>query len=149
MFQAVQRMWSVGMGWYLYSERHGKQITHSYQITEEATKWTLLATSIKYWNIFSSLCFLPAMSYWNEPHCETANDSRAALWNSQSEQSLILLLITLPNKPITDHFILGRMSMQIMTSSRQYKCGAHDNYPSLAEQPSIYPSKFSFTCWTT
>ncbi len=47
-----------------------------------------------------------------EPHCETANQSRsqhwAALWNSQSEQSSTLLFMTLPNKPITDRFILGR-----------------------------------------
>ncbi len=65
----------------------------------------------------------------NEPHCETANQSRAqhwaALWNSQSEQSSTLsrtvkqlikaelnIIIhdewikTLPNKVITDHFIL-------------------------------------------
>ncbi len=47
-----------------------------------------------------------------ELHCETANQSRAqhwaALWNSQSEQSSTLLVMTLPNKPITDRFILGR-----------------------------------------
>ncbi len=47
-----------------------------------------------------------------EPRCETANQSRAqhcaALWNSQSEQSSTLLFMTLPNKPITDRFILGR-----------------------------------------
>ncbi len=47
-----------------------------------------------------------------EPQCEAANQSRAqhwaALWNRQSEQSSTLLFMTLPNKPITDHFILGR-----------------------------------------
>ncbi len=43
-----------------------------------------------------------------EPHCEIANQSRAALWNSQSEQSSTSLFMTLPNKPITDLFILGR-----------------------------------------
>ncbi len=47
-----------------------------------------------------------------ELHCETANQSRAqqwfTLWNSQSEQSSTLLFMTLPNKPITDRFILGR-----------------------------------------
>ncbi len=47
-----------------------------------------------------------------EPHSETANQSRAhhwaAQWNSQSEQSSTLLFITLPHKPITDRFILGR-----------------------------------------
>ncbi len=43
-----------------------------------------------------------------EPHCETANQSRATLWNSQSEQSSTSLFMTLPNKPITDLFILGR-----------------------------------------
>ncbi len=32
----------------------------------------------------------------------------AALWNSQSEQSSTLLFMTLPNKAITDSFILGR-----------------------------------------
>ncbi len=62
--------------------------------------------------IYISLCFLPAV--WatemsrtvkqpirvelnNEPHCETANQSRAqhwaALWNSQSKQSSILLFM--------------------------------------------------------
>ncbi len=44
MFQAVQGMWSAGMGWCLYSERHGKQITHSNKITW-ATKGTWLAAS--------------------------------------------------------------------------------------------------------
>ncbi len=29
IFQAVQVMWSAGMGWCLCSERHGKQITRS------------------------------------------------------------------------------------------------------------------------
>ncbi len=57
--------------------------------------------------VFPSCC----VSYWNEPHCEPANQSRAqhwaALWNSQSEQSSTLLVMTLPNKVITDHFILG------------------------------------------
>ncbi len=42
MFQAVQGMWSAGMGWCLYSERHGKQITRSNKITQ-ATKGTWLA----------------------------------------------------------------------------------------------------------
>ncbi len=63
----------------------------------------------KYW--YMSLCFLP-VSYWIELHCVTANQSRAqhwaAQWNSQSEQSSTLLFMTLPHKPITDRFILGR-----------------------------------------
>ncbi len=58
--------------------------------------------------MFPSCC----VSYWNEPHCETANQSRAqhwaALWNSQSEQCSTLLFMTLPHKVITDHLILGR-----------------------------------------
>ncbi len=48
--------------------------------------------------------------YWAHL-CETANQSRAhhwaALWNGQSEQSATLLFMTLPNKVITDHLILG------------------------------------------
>ncbi len=48
------------------------------------------------------------------PRCKTANQSRAqhwaALWNSQSEQSSTLLFMTLPNKVITDHLILGTNS---------------------------------------
>ncbi len=43
MFQAVQGMWSAGMGWCLFSERHGKQITRSNKITR-ATKGTWLAS---------------------------------------------------------------------------------------------------------
>ncbi len=39
MFQAVQGMWSAGMGRHLYSERHRKQITGSNKITR-ATKGT-------------------------------------------------------------------------------------------------------------
>ncbi len=44
MFQAVQGMWSAGMGWCLYSERHRKQIMRSNKITQ-ATKGTWLAAS--------------------------------------------------------------------------------------------------------
>ncbi len=83
----------------------------------------------KYWNIYFPVFPSCCVSYWNEPHCETANQSRAqqwaTLWNSQSEQSSTLsrtvkqpikaelnIIIhdewikTLPNKVITDHFIL-------------------------------------------
>ncbi len=42
MLQAVQGMWSAEMGWCLYSERHGKQITRFNKITH-ATKGTWLA----------------------------------------------------------------------------------------------------------
>ncbi len=52
----------------------------------------------KYWNIY-----FPSVSFLL---CEQLK--WAALWNSQSEQSSILLFMTLPNKVITDHFILGR-----------------------------------------
>ncbi len=44
MFQAVQGMWSAGMGWCLYSERHGNQITRSNKIMG-TTKGTWLAAS--------------------------------------------------------------------------------------------------------
>ncbi len=44
MIQAVQGMWSAGMGWCLYSERHGKQKTRSNKIMW-ATKGTWLAAS--------------------------------------------------------------------------------------------------------
>ncbi len=68
-----------------------------------------------------SLCFLPAVFHTVkqpiraeliiEPHCETANQSRAHFWaalsNGQSEQSSTLLIMTLLNKVITDYFILG------------------------------------------
>ncbi len=66
----------------------------------------------KYWNIYFPwisflLCeLLKWAALW-----KTANQSRAqhwaAEWNSQSEQSSTLLFMTLPNKPITDHFVLG------------------------------------------
>ncbi len=52
----------------------------------------------KYWNIYF-LCvsfLLCELLKWG------------TLWNSQSEQSSTLLFITLPNKAITDSFILGR-----------------------------------------
>ncbi len=44
MFQAVQGMWSAGMGWCLYSERHGKQMTFSNKLTR-ATKAEVLNSS--------------------------------------------------------------------------------------------------------
>ncbi len=47
MFQAVQGMWSARMGWCLYSERHGNQITHSNKITR-APKETWLAVTLQY-----------------------------------------------------------------------------------------------------
>ncbi len=52
----------------------------------------------KYWNIY-----FPCVSFLL---CELLK--WAALWNSQSEQSSTLLFMPLPNKVITDHFILGR-----------------------------------------
>ncbi len=51
----------------------------------------------KYWNIY-----FPCDSFLQ---CELLK--WATLWNSQSEQSPTLLFMTLPNKVITDHFILG------------------------------------------
>ncbi len=42
MFQAVQGMWSTGMGWCLYSKRNGKKITRSNKWTR-ATEGTCLA----------------------------------------------------------------------------------------------------------
>ncbi len=44
ILEAVQGVWSAGMGWCLYSERHGKQITRSNKITR-VTKGTWLAAS--------------------------------------------------------------------------------------------------------
>ncbi len=47
IFQAVQGMWSAGVCWCLYSERHGKQITRSNKIMR-ATKGTWLASCLRY-----------------------------------------------------------------------------------------------------
>ncbi len=49
MFQAVQGMWSAGMGWCLYSERHGKPIKRSNKITR-ATKGTWLASCLLHYS---------------------------------------------------------------------------------------------------
>ncbi len=40
--------------------------------------------------------------------CYVSGCAGDVLWNSQSDQSWTLLFRTLPNKPITDHLILGR-----------------------------------------
>ncbi len=117
-----------------------------------------------------SLCFLPGvwateMSHTVkqpiraelnlEPHCETANQSRAqpwaSLWNSQSEQSSTLsltvkqpiraelnLISPLYYKVITDHFILGTNPRVLNGHVKPF---LEMFCPYLSHLPSMYISK--------
>ncbi len=64
----------------------------------------------KNWNIY-----FPCVSFLL---CELLK--WAALWNSQSEQSSTLLFMTLPNKPITDRFILGTNPRVVNAHVKQF-----------------------------
>ncbi len=117
----------------------------------EALYRSLIRFAKSMWSMTSEASFT-----W-KPHCFSICFSICFKRNEPQQHSLIKLswdithqfsiMGTTPLQPFLKSYWLtpvqmtGQLSrsMQIMTSSRQYKCGARDNYV----------RTFSFTCWTT